>query len=262
MPEIPKIQIAGSVERSEELRRGVERFLERMKRDVEEEIIQISRNERLLIGEGMAARVFKFELPGHPSPCRICIKIWRDKPKRESTPAEYRKIQFLSPDEEFDLQDDLFKKNCKVARPVAFGHVEDRLNGRDIVRDVMAMEEISGYNLQEIIDGEAKIAEPKWSELLSIMTRIKKQRVVHRDLKPSNIMLKTDQELEAGAELRGEIFVIDFGVSRRVAGSSPDDDDFIEKAPNGSTIHFPRDVDYINALDPKQRGKQSPFLFH
>lgn len=258
MPEIPKIKYARSVERSEELSQALERFIRRANQDLEGEVIRISRNERLMVGEGKAARVFSFELSGFPSPCRLCIKIWRDKPKRERSAVQYKQIQYRKPEEEFDLQDDLYQAGCKVPRPVAFGTVHDHINGRDITRDVVTMEEIPGYNLQEILDAKAKILSPSWYELLQIAAEIKNKGVVHRDIKPANIMLETTDELQPHAELRGKLYIIDFGLSRRIIGTNPKDEDFTEQMGN-ELIRYPKDIDELYQLNPKAHRDKSPF---
>ena len=156
---------------------------------------------------------------------------------------EYRKLQYNDPEGEFKLQDDIYLNGFKRApRPIAFGKIGDK--------QILAMEEFPGYTLEEIQAVGATIEDPSWEELERLIFNLNiNAGVVHRDLGNQNIFLKTDQPLEKGAKLSGEINVIDFGLSKKISGDRPDDDDY-RLTIGSNMIRYPSDRSKVEALRP------------
>lgn len=225
--------------------------IESLRQDLEEELKRIISEERM-IGEGRAAKVF--ELKAEHSHLPVCVKIWFPKINQlaKTNVVEYRKIQYLSPEEEFVLQDELFIHGFRdLPRPIAYGKLSDH--------HIFVMEKISGYNLQQIITAGAKIAKPGWAELERILTELNiKQRIVHRDLHPGNIMLRTHDLLEENVHLDGKLYLIDFGLSKRIQGK-PQDDDF-RLTIGKDTVIYKNDRKMVDALKPTISS--SPFVYH
>ena len=75
--------------------------IESLRQDLEEEVKRIISEEQM-IGEGRAAKVF--ELKAEHSHLPVCVKIWFPKTNQlaKTNIVEYRKIQYLSPEEELD----------------------------------------------------------------------------------------------------------------------------------------------------------------
>jgi RIO-like serine/threonine protein kinase len=241
MDSFSEIKFSPNAKEAEPYMRSAERFLDSLEHSLEEEVERIIGEEEM-IGEGRTAKVFEVDNPN--SPCDICAKIWRNKPRREMTPLEYRKIQYLTPEEEFMLQDELFRKGCAVPRPVAFGKIGER--------DVMVMEQLTGYDLKRILAKGGGLEASLWPELVKAWKKIESEGVVHRDLAPQNIFLETTDPLEEGAVLNGKIYIIDFGLSKRFHGTSPEDEDF-RMVIGSDTVKYPKDADKIDELNPKNR---------
>lgn len=251
MMEKKQLEFSEAAERTPLLRNNIEKFIESIGADrgLEKEVERIIGEEQLA-GFGRAAKVF--ELSSYKSPCNLCVKIWRNKPKRELTFFEYKKIQWLDPKEEFKMQDKLYLAGCDVPRPVFFGNIGDR--------DVLVMEQVKGYNLGQIMEAGAKITSPNWKNLEKSMAKIKNLGIVHRDLRPENIMLKTDDGLGDGAELSGKIFIIDFGLAKDFHNIGDAEDAFRERIGGfDEDIIYIKDMQNLNDLNPKTNRKKSPF---
>lgn len=224
---------------------------ESLRQDLEEEVKRIISEEQM-IGEGRAAKVF--ELKAEHSHLPACVKIWFPKINQlaKINIVEYRKIQYLSPEEEFVLQDELFLNGFRdLPRPIAYGRLSDH--------QIFVMEKISGYNLQQIITAGAKIAKPGWGELERMLRVFNiNHKIVHRDLHPGNIMLGTENPLERGARLEGKLYLIDFGLSKRIQ-ARPSDDDFKLTIGRGTVI-YKDDRRMADALRPTVGS--SPFIYH
>lgn len=236
-----KLRFSQSFE-STEREQGVEgEYLERMEHGLEEEVERILNDEEKL-GEGRTARVFSIAASRFPIP--VCVKIWRRGVLRmqEEDLIEYRKLQYSSPKEEFEFQDSLYLEGFKrIPRPIAFGESGDR--------QVLAMEELPGYTLQEIEAAGAVIKEPAWKELERLIFQLnKKNGVLHRDLGKQNIFLKTQEKLVQGEPISGEVYIIDFGLSKRIMGS-PEPEDYTLTI-GMDVIRYPSDRGMVEALKP------------
>jgi serine/threonine protein kinase len=111
------------------------------------------------------------------------------------------------------------------------------------------MEELPGYTLQEIEAAGAVIKDPAWKDLERLIFQLNKQNgVIHRDLGKQNIFLKTHEELSEGNSISGEIYLIDFGLSKRIAGS-PEPEDYTLTI-GGDVVRYPSDRGMVEALKP------------
>jgi serine/threonine protein kinase len=223
---------------------------ENLKEDLKEEVERILSEERFL-GEGRAAKVHAVDAVR--SQCKVAAKIWRPELQKilAQDVMDYRRIQTMEPHDEFSFQDELYTAGFRhMARPYTFVGTEEH--------QTIAMEEIPGYTLKQIIDSGAKIEEPAWSELKKIILELNNEfGVVHRDLHEGNIMLQTNDKLEPDARLKGELKLLDFGCSKRISFSSPEPDDF-KLTIGQKTIEFPQDSVRVLGLKPNARGT-SPF---
>lgn len=241
-------EIFENTERAE----GVEQeYIERMERDLEAEIERIVKEEEKL-GEGRTARVFSISDIRFPLP--VCIKVWREEvlQMQEKDPMKYYHLQSRDPESEFKLQDMIYQGGFKrIPRPIAFGKIGDK--------QVFAMEELEGYTLEEIEAAGAIIENPSWKELDNLIFKLNiEQGVVHRDLGTQNIFFKTNEPLEKGARLSGELFIIDFGLSRKIAGSRPDKDDYRLTIGNSVISYMSNDRASVDNLKP-MRGRENLF---
>lgn len=233
-----------------ERQEGVEQeYLDRMGHDLETEIERIL-SEEARIGEGKTARVFSIAASRFPLP--VCIKIWKPEVLKSQykNPIDYRKMQYGTPEEEFDLQDTLYLKGFQhIPRPIAFEKIDEY--------QAMAMEELPGYTLQEIEAAGATIENPSWKELEELIFELNiNQRVVHRDLGHQNIFLKTNDKLSNDAKLKGEVYLIDFGLSKRISGT-PESADYTLTVGN-NMIKYKDDQANLEALKPRP-GRKSLF---
>jgi hypothetical protein len=235
-----------TTERSE----GVEQsYLEGLEHGLEAEIERIIKEE-IKLGEGRTARVFSIAEARFPIP--VCVKIWKpDVLKLEKqSPVEFHKLQAVSPEEEFDLQDELYLKGFEhMPIPIAFGNIDDV--------QVLAMEELPGYTLEQIEAAGATIEGAEWKDLERLIYDLNIQKgVVHRDLGKQNIFLKTTEPLVPGGTISGEVNVIDFGLSKRVWGA-PEPEDY-SLTIGKDMIRYPSDRSYVEALKPL-RGQHNLF---
>jgi tRNA A-37 threonylcarbamoyl transferase component Bud32 len=195
-----------------------------------------------MIGEGKTARVFSSLESRKPIP--VCFKIWRSDVlnMKDKNPIDYRRMQYDTPEEEFNLQDKLYMAGFHtMPRPIAFETVGDH--------QVMAMEELPGYTLEQIQQAGATVAEPGWTKLAQLIVDLnRKYGVAHRDLGTQNIFLKTDEKLVPGAALKGEIFIIDLGLSKRTGGEPTPEDYTLTIGRN--VIRYPSDWSNVERLQP------------
>lgn len=244
-----KTKFARSLEKFEKEHIELREYYRSFNLDLEEKILEVLRKEPS-IGEGRAAKVF--ELIMERSHIPVCIKIWRQEvlKQAQTAPIEYKKVQYLSPEEEFDLQDSLYLDGFEyVPQPLAFGQTSGLA--------AMIMERIRGYSLAEIDKQKAKIANPSYSDLKQMVFKLNiEHRVVHRDLHSGNVMLETDQTLVPDGQLSGRLFLIDFGLSKRIY-SRPTEEDFQLTISHSDVIRYRHDERTIKNLQP---SKNSPFL--
>jgi serine/threonine protein kinase len=203
-----------------------------------------------IIGEGKTARVFSSVETRKPLP--VCFKIWRPDviKMKDKSPVDYRRLQYGTPEEEFALQDQLYMAGFhRIPRPIAFETVGEH--------QVMAMEELPGYTLQQIEQAGATIAEPGWKQFERLVLDLNRNyHIAHRDLGPQNIFLKTEEKLAPGATLKGELFIIDLGLSKKTGGE-PTPEDFTLTIGN-SVIKYPKDSQSVERLEPIH-GKRGTF---
>ncbi len=243
-----KLNFSKSIENKPRL---LEAYNNSLREDLEKEIRRILGNEELL-GEGRAAEVFTSKI--EDTNLSVCVKIWR--PENEKLPIEKRKeFQFISPEKEFDLQDSLYSEGfINTPRPIAFGKYGDY--------NVMVMEQIKGYTFKELTEKGAKIGNLKWENLARMVAELNnKHHVAHRDLHTGNIMFATEDEAKPGAEVSGEMYIIDFGTAKRTLGS-PTPEDFEERL-TLSSFHvnkFSKDPNMVEGLKPNPgHPEDSPF---
>ena len=195
-----------------------------------------------IIGEGKTARVFSSIETRTPMP--VCFKIWRPDilKMKDKDPVGYRRLQYSSPEEEFNLQDKLYMAGFRrIPRPMAFETVDEH--------QVMAMEELPGYTFQEIETAGATVGDPGWKELERLLFELNRRYgIVHRDLGTQNIFLKTEDKLEPGTTIAGEIYFIDLGLSKKVS-SEPTPDDFTLTI-GKNMIRYPGDHQNVERLKP------------
>lgn len=236
-----------SVDRGPE---SYENYLSNLETDLDEEIERILSEERFL-GEGRAAKVHAVEMKR--SHCKACVKIW--KPELNKILAEdvvqYKKIQSQDPHQEFEMQDELYMAGFKnIPRPLAYTQVGEF--------KVLAMEEIQGYTLRDIEEAGGKIVGTTWSDLKNVLLSMNKEfGIVHRDLHTDNIMIRTKDKLEPGAEINGEIVILDFGNAKRISFSAPEPDDY-KLTIGQKTVQFESDEKKLLELKPSAQGN-SPF---
>lgn len=228
-------------------------YIEAVKHDIELEVERIIA-EKPLLGEGKAAKVFDLEL--NRLHCPTCVKIWNPELEnlKNSDLVEYKKIQAHSPEQEFDLQDDLYVSGLRnIPRAIAYGKFGPY--------HILVMEKIPGYTLKKIIDQQSTIGNLSWKDLENNLIDLNRNhRVAHRDLHPGNIMLKTEDKIEEGSVLNGELVFIDFGLSKKTPGM-PAPDDFKLTIGNKSII-YKNDKESIDQLQPKRKTSygSSPFV--
>ncbi len=224
--------------------------LNNLKDSLEEELDEIARQN--LIGEGQAAKVFNIKTANESLP--LCAKMIRPELEKMS-PIERKRRQYLSPDEEFNLQEKLFEAGFPTPEPIA-RKVSDKYNA-------IIMERIIGYTLAEIDNRGGLIVEPSWSELDGIIDNLNRNhRVVHRDLHLGNIMLQTRQTIENDRNsLKGKIYIIDFGTSKRIFGQATEEDYNLTIGNN--VIRYTSDGSSVRMLKPRMPGirGETPFLF-
>ncbi len=195
-----------------------------------------------MIGEGKTARVFSSTETRKPLPA--CFKIWRRDilKMKDRDPVSYRKLQYDTPETEFSLQDKLYTAGFHdIPRPLAFETIGDF--------QVMAMEELPGYTLQQIEEAGGAVAEPGWKEFEQLVLNLNRNyRVAHRDLGPQNVFLKTEEKLTPGAALKGKIMIIDLGLSKRT-GTEPTPEDFTLTI-GDRMIKYPEDSRGVEKLKP------------
>jgi serine/threonine protein kinase len=196
------------------------------------------------IGEGRTARVFSLAESRIPLP--VCVKIWKPDvlSLKNKNIINYRKLQYGSPEEEFDLQDDLYMKGFqRIPRPIAFEKIGEY--------QAMAMEELPGYTLKEIEDAGAIIENPSWQELERLIFDLNiNQRIAHRDLSnKQNIFIKTNDQLSSGGKIKGEVYIIDFGLSKKTPGT-PEPEDFTLTI-GRDMIRYPNDRTSVESLKPR-----------
>jgi tRNA A-37 threonylcarbamoyl transferase component Bud32 len=115
------------------------------------------------------------------------------------------------------------------------------------------MERIPGYTLAEVWERGGTIVSPQWRELERLVATLNnKHHVVHRDLHLGNIMLKTNQSLPSEQKLSGELYLIDFGLSRRTMGA-PTDEDYLLTIGN-EVIKYTSDRSQVRVLEPVHPG--------
>jgi len=208
--------------------------------------------EHFLLGEGKAGQVFDFpnfsitDLPA-------CIKIIRPELEelRNKDLIEFRRIQNLSPEEEFKLQDKLYSEGFRhTPKPLFYGHYGKY--------QFLIMEKISGYTLKEIIAAKAKLVNLSWNDLEQLLIKLHRRHgVAHRDLHAGNIMVKTKETLTPDSELSGEqLVIIDFGLSKRTGGMPTREDYTLTIGKN--SIIYPDDRANLEKLTPQKAD--SPFL--
>jgi len=236
-----KLEFSQSFEETERAEGINQEYLERIEHSLEEEVERIL-NEEEKLGEGKTARVFSIAASRFPLP--VCVKIWKRHVLRmqDEDLIEYRKMQYSSPQDEFQLQDDLYRNGfTKIPRPIAFG-----MKGE---YQVLAMEELPGYTLEEIAAAGATVDGAQWKDLERLVYDLNiKKGVVHRDLGKQNIFLKTGAELKEDATVAGELYLIDFGLSKKIAGS-PEPDDYRLTIGN-NVIRYQSDRGMVEALKP------------
>jgi len=243
-----EIRPSRSLEKSVQITEYSE-YLETINHEIAIEVERIIAEEELL-GEGRAAKVFEVSVPS--SSCPVCIKIWRPEIllMAQTDPLEYHKRQFHKPIEEFDLQDEIYsRRSVATPKPIAFGHIEGHV--------FMAMEQIKGHTLQEIIKAGAKIPSTVWDSIqLEIIKLHRECGVVHRDLHGGNIMIETDEPLVEGVIISGRVFIIDFGLSCHVVGD-PTREDY-ELTIGNNSVRYTNDFSYLDEIKPMKPG--SPFI--
>lgn len=225
-----------------------------LKSSINKELGEIMRDPNFL-GEGQAAKVFDFEHnPRMDIP--LCIKIFR--PELEKlVPIERMRRQYLRPEEEFDLQVSLVESGFQhTPTPIAY-----KFDGK---YHAFVMEKIVGYTMAEIHRRGGYIIEPPWKELDEIVASLNyKHKIVHRDLHLGNIMLRTNQILEGQEmyELKGKLYIIDFGTSKNIFGQ-PEKDDYTLTIGNNMIRFIPDDssIRMLRSREPGKRG-QTPFVF-
>lgn len=216
-----------------------------------------------LVGEGRVAKVFS--LTSSEYPCNVATKIWRHKPLFERVVDlknsrdvwyEYKKLQFLDPHDEYKLQCEIWRAGFRDM-PCPIAYVEAETN--EGPRKVLAMEEIKGHTLHDILARGCVIENPTWRDLAKIVADLHRVGVLHRDIKPDNIMLETDQPLDDntpfGTKFSGKLKLIDFGRSKRHYGTgSPDPEDFTERiASDLPPINYSVDSEKLEQLKVKGR---------
>ncbi|HVM76667.1 MAG TPA: lipopolysaccharide kinase InaA family protein [Candidatus Paceibacterota bacterium] len=224
---------------------SVEKYIENLEADLKEELERIIREEKM-IGEGRAAQVF--EVSSMPrSKCKACVKIWRRDllDLKLKDPIEYRRIQSLEPEEEFNFQDELYMRGfTSIPRPFAFTQVGDFY--------AMGMEKIEGYTLQQIKDAGAQIEDPAWKELDRMIFDLNiNKEVLHRDIHEKNIMLRTNEDMATTKQLKGELVFLDFGHSKRIYGRPMPEDYKLTVGKN--VLNYPQDKSRVEALKPNPR---------
>lgn len=231
-----------------------QKHLKNLRSSIDRELGEIMQDPNFL-GEGQAAKVFNFENnPGLDIP--LCIKIFR--PELEKlVPIEQKRRQYLTPEKEFDLQVSLIESGFQnTPIPIAY-----KFDGK---YHAFIMEKIVGHTFAEINQHGGHIIEPSWKELDGIIASLNyKHKIIHRDLHLGNIMLKTDQSLtdQEMHKLKGKLYIIDFGASRRVFGELEDSDYTLTIGNN--MIRFISDNSSVQMLRPREPGKpgQMPFVF-
>lgn len=217
-------------------------FIKNLKGDLKMEIERIVAEEQF-IADGRAAKVFNIELQHCNLPGGVCVKIWKPELEllKNTNIIEYKKRQYLSPKEEFEFQDQLYVGDKFHKTPRVFAYVET--GGHYAI----CMERIRGYSIGEIMDAGAKMSANLKKKFEELLIQFKNKGYVHRDLHPKNIILKTDQPLEVGAELSGELYLIDFGVAKKFYGSSPEEEDFRLTIGN-DVINYPQDSKWLEEI--------------
>ncbi|OGN34320.1 MAG: hypothetical protein A3I39_01865 [Candidatus Yanofskybacteria bacterium RIFCSPLOWO2_02_FULL_47_9b] len=207
-----------------------------------EEIAEIRKGR--LLGEGRAAKVFDLtdSWGGHP----VCVKLYHPH-LSELSPIEYKKVQAVTPADEFSMQDRLFTEKFPVSEPL----YTDTEDGQPYI----VMEKIHGYTLTEINENGGLIVSPTWAELEKLITELNNQRrIVHRDLHPGNIMLQTEQRISStGRKLSGKLYIIDFGSSKSIFSDNPTLEDFSLTIGN-SVIKYTTDHFHVRILKPRTGG--------
>lgn len=245
-----EIRISHSAESVET--QSIEQYLTDLEEDLKEEIERIAKEEPML-GEGKAAEVFTVNHMRR-SKCDACIKIWRPELQklRVQSPIAYAEIQTMEPEEEFNLQDELYMKGFKkIPRPLAYTEI----NGLH----AMAMERIPGYTLKELEEKGVTITNPTWQELERMLFDLTINKgVVHRDLHKGNIMLKTTDDISKQKTVSGELYFIDFGLSKRIFGG-PTPEDF-ELTIGRDTVKYTEDIKRVEQLKPNRRSSTNVFI--
>ncbi|HVN26148.1 MAG TPA: hypothetical protein VMT99_00645 [Candidatus Paceibacterota bacterium] len=245
MESIPEhLKFSRSAETLEHEGISIEAYLDNLEQDLKEELERIMRDEKML-GEGEAGKVF--EVHASRSKCQACVKVWHphlEKLKSENY-LEYRQIQALDPEDEFNLQDDLYISGFRnIPRPFAFAKIGNLA--------IMGMEKVQGYTLQDIKSAGAHIANPAWKDLDRLLFELNiSHKVLHRDIHKSNIMLRTSDKLAPGGELSGELVFIDLGRGRKIHGR-PTPDDYRLTIGN-NVISYTQDKSAVEQLRPNPR---------
>lgn len=242
---------ARNLENSEKTRTkkfDLENFKNKLEKELNEIMLEVN-----LIGEGQAAKVFDLHASFEDEP--LCVKVFRPELDR-LVPIEQKRRQYLTPKEEFKIQDDLYATGFNTPQPIAYD-----FSGKHYV---FVMEKIIGHTLKEIDRRGAHIINPHWQELEKLGDTLNIQhQIVHRDLHLGNIMLQTNQTIEdARHELSGKLYIIDFGTAKRFYGSRPSEDDYKLTIGN-SVIKYIPDDSSIRMLKPRRLGTQeeTPFIF-
>jgi len=236
---LEKIRFGSQIEKKflEDLEFLIEfnRFLEKFSK----EILEIRHYN--LVGEGQAAKVFDLSQSWNGRP--LCVKIFH-KFLTEISLLEYKRRQSASPKEEFFIQDKLFNEGFPVPEPF-YMDTEDS-------QPYIVMEKIMGYDLRQINERGGLIKEPLWSDLERLVIKMNnKHKIVHRDLHPGNIILQTDGKMDW--EMKGKLYVIDFGTSRRTFSDNPSEEDF-KLTVGDNVIKYPMDHSNIGTLRPRVGG--------
>lgn len=245
LPIPTKLKVSKSVEAIEHKFKSVKEFMENLDKDLRDEIERITKEEKM-IGEGKTARVFNIETKR--TACPVCVKIFRPELKNRS-PHEYKKIQYLTPEEEFNLQDTLYLNGFKnIPRAIAYSEAEGY--------KFFTMEQIKGYTLEEIERSNAIISNPGWKELENLIKELNiNQKIIHRDIHARNIMLETSQTLEdEDMELEGKLYLIDFGLSKKITTTPPNKNDYLLTI-GQNVIRYPEDKSSVDGLEPR-RGRK------
>lgn len=243
------LKISRSAEAVEHPGAPLEQYIADLELDLKEEIERIIEEEEKL-GEGKAAQVFNVgHLPrSHHS---ACVKIWRPELQeiKKRSFVEYRNIQAMEPEEEFNLQDELYMEGfTNIPRPLAYAKIGNIY--------AMGMEKIEGYSLEEIQKAGAKISKPAWEDLNKLIFDLNiNHGIIHRDLHKGNIMIKTDQAAEQGAVLEGDLFLIDFGLSKRIF-ARPTQEDY-QLTIGNEVVQYLQDRRQVDELKPNPGNSAS-----